>query len=253
MATPSQTFQVQKSFFHNFSRVAMHGAQSVFESTMRNGHRVLASDVWVEPIPFCPTTIAADAWTVDKPNIARKRIEETLSPVAGTNNQLYRIVSDGTWINRWIAPTDSMNALGETSQGFAVKLTQNDGTVISLTEGVYVINYFTGLIEFQVGYTPVDLGYALPLKLTLYEYIGKTLADVDFGGSTRVAAKERFAAIDGQLTYSISHSPIVDSETVVVQGIFLDSETDYTIVANQITFNAEVIEAGKKIIITYSY
>lgn len=255
MAEASTTFKTQKSYFHNFSRVAVHSTQQVYESTFRNGHRVLAKDVWVETIGFCPTESSADDFTSSHPGIVRKHTAAELTEVAGSNGQMYRVVTDGTWISDWIAPTDSLNSMGETSQGFACKLLQNNGVTISLTEGVHIRNYFNGIIEFQVGYTPSDLGYQLPLKVTFYEYIGKTLADIDFGGGSGalVEYKDRFVVSDpSKLTYDLTKVPNVDSEKVFVQGIFLDRDDDYEIVDNSITFVDGVLELGKKIVVTYT-
>jgi len=255
MASPSTTFMQLKSFFHNSSRVNMFNTQSLYESTMKNGHRILSNDIWVDDIPFCSSEADSDNFVSLYPNICRKHIKTTLVPVAGTNNQLYRVVDNGVWLTNWIAPVDSVNALGETSNGFACKIYQNNDTLIGLTEGVHIRNYFNGLIEFQSGYTPVDLGYSLPLKITFYEYIGKTLADVDFGGGSNsnvTEIKERFLVTDSnQLTYTLSNDPIYDSEKVIVSGLFTDRNDDYTISGKSLTFNSDVLEVGKKIVIMY--
>lgn len=253
MASPSTTFMQLKSYFHNSSRVNMFNTQALYESTIKNGHRVLPKDIWIESIPFCSNENLANDFAINNPNICFKHEKVTLEPVSGTNDQLYRFVKNNKWITNWIAPVDSINDLGETSNGFACKLYQNNDTLVGLTDGVHIRNYFNGLIEFQSGYTPIDLGYQLPLKITFYEYIGKTLADVDFSGNSKVEAKERFTVVDDMMEYTLAHIPINDSEKVVVQGMFLDSGDDYTITGNKITFKETTLEIGKKIIITYTY
>lgn len=231
--------------------MAVHSTQQVYESTFRNGHRVLAKDVWIDTIGFCVDESAADSFASTHPGIVKKHTAVGLTEVAGSNGQMYRVIDNGVWINNWIAPTDSLNSMGETSQGFACKLTQNNGVTISLTDGVHIRNYFNGTIEFQAGYTPTDLGYQLPLKVTFYEYIGKTVADA-IQESTSLSIKERFEVIDDSVNYDLSHTPIVDSETVVVSGMFRDRGDDYTIVNNKLTF-VEPLSVGQKILIKYNY
>jgi hypothetical protein len=187
MAEPSQNFQIRKAYFHNFSRVNMHSTQATYESIIKNGHRLLSKDIWVEDglLSFCPTETDADNLCIAQPTIIRKHIKATLESIPGTNNQLYQVVLGGQLVNKWIAPVDIVNELGLTSNGFSCKLYQNNDILIGLTEGVHIRNYFNGLIEFQEGYTPQNLGYSLPMKITFYEYIGKVLSEgLTPGGST---------------------------------------------------------------------
>jgi len=179
MASPSNSFMLRKSFFHKFSRNNQHSTQNIYESVIKDGHRLLSQDIWIEDslITYCPTELDADNLAASIPTIIKKHTLVDMEVVAGTNNQLYRVVINNEWINKWLAPVDIVNALGLTSNGFACKLYQNDGTLISLTEGVSVRDYYMGLLHFQEGFTPVDLGYSLPLKITFFEYVGKTLEE----------------------------------------------------------------------------
>lgn len=179
MSTPSSNFQLRKAYNHNFSKTNTYDTQQPYESTISNGHRLLSKEIWTQDseLSFCTTELQADNLATANPTILKKHTKVALEAIAGSNNQTYRVVIDNVWINRWIAPTDITNNIGETSSGFACKLYQNNDTQISLTEGVHIRNYFNGLIEFQEGYTPINLGYSLPLKVTFYEYVGEVLSD----------------------------------------------------------------------------
>lgn len=250
MATPSQSFQIRKSYGHNFSRVVTHNLQATYESTIKNGHRILADDVWIDAVDFCADETTADLFCDTHPTILKKHTKVELEAVSGTNNQSYRYVSAGVWINNWIAPVDVVNSAGLSSQGFAARLFDAHDVPISLTEGVYVINYFTGMIEFDVGYTPIDRGYALPIKATFYEYIGKTLNDI----ITPVIreARDRFHISDpGIVDYTISQSP-KSLPKVFCNGVLM-SPDDYICNDTDLHFAAGTIDTDDWIDVFFQY
>jgi hypothetical protein len=248
VASPSQSFQIRKSYGHNFSRVIMHNLQAVYESTVKNGHRILADDVWIDEVDYCANETAADLFVTSHPTILRKRTKVSMEPVSGTNNQIYRFVDAGVWVNRWLAPVDVVNQAGETSQGFAARLYDANDNLITLTEGVYVINYFTGMIEFDVGYTPIDRGYALPLKATFYEYIGRTISDLVVSAPREY--RDRITATES-LVYDLSNMP-VSNPKIFCNGILLGTD-DYVVAGKQITFSSDVVVGTDKLDVFYNY
>jgi hypothetical protein len=64
--------------------------------------------------------------------------------------------------------------------GFAIRLFQADGTEVFTTHGAWIPNWKQGLILFGDGYTPTDLGYAKPLYMEAFRYVGA------FGGGEAI-------------------------------------------------------------------
>jgi hypothetical protein len=177
LATPSQQFTIDKSFFHSLSRVNTSAGQYSFESTYPDGHSVKAGQVWADTVPFASTIAAADANVLAYPTIIKKYTLQLLTEVPGSNGEAWYINDAGIYAKDWIAPTDVLDSGGAFSAGYTSLLYQNSGTFIPPTAGVFVVNFFGGLVLFQTGSTPADLGYGIP-KITAYRYIGQNLSTV---------------------------------------------------------------------------
>jgi len=208
MSSPSNTFQLRNAYFHKYSKTSMHDLQNLFESTIRSGHRILPDDIWIDYIPFCGNDISADNFYNGNPNIIKKHTKVILEEIPGTNNQCFRYKESGIVKNKWVNPADYSDGGGNTSQGFAVKLYDNNDNLISLSDGVWAVDYFSGLIQFQEGYTPIEKNYSLPLKISFYEYIGNTFNDFINNSNQREIVTER---IDFADYFNLSSNKISDS------------------------------------------
>lgn len=56
--------------------------------------------------------------------------------------------------------------------GYAVRLYQANGTEVVTTEGAWIFNWQKGLMLFGNGYTPANLGYAQPMYIDAFRYVG---------------------------------------------------------------------------------
>lgn len=172
---PSADFQRIKAFFHALSKVNTEASQYVYESLYKSAHSMRAKDIWADPIPFCATETDADNWVASNPTVGVKHVQVSLTEVTGSNGQAWYLDIGGTWIRPWIAPTDVPDdTTNAPSLGFEVKLYDQNDTFIPPTTGVWVVDYYAGLILFEQGYTPADMGWGTP-KITCYQYIGQTL------------------------------------------------------------------------------
>ena len=183
MAAPSSIFKAILSFFHSFSKSNTEENQNLYESAYKSSHTIQSKEVWAENVSFCSTQLQADAWVTANPTIGKKWTAQLLKPIAGSNGQAW-LLDDGTanYIKNLIAPTDVSNASGFPSLGFELKLFRNDGvTPIQPTDGVWLVDYNSGIIHFQKTYTPTDMGYGIP-RATCFQYIGKMQSDIG-GGS----------------------------------------------------------------------
>lgn len=75
-----------------------------------------------------------------------------------------------------------------------------------------------------------------------------------FSGASGVKFKrDQFTATFGVQTYTLSHTPLTDSENVIYNGVpELRSIDGYSISGNQITFNF-IVRNNRSIIVLYAY
>ena len=176
MASPSDVFKNTKAYFHALSKVNTEITQYVFESKYKTGHSVRLGDVWAEEVGYAETIAEADNFVISNPFIVKKYTLQNLTEIPGSNGQGYYI-NDGEFIQSWISPTDVPHEITkDPSLGYEAKLYQSDDTFIPPTSGVFVIDYYAGIVLFQEGYTPADMGWGTP-KITCYVYIGKRGVD----------------------------------------------------------------------------
>ena len=176
MASPSQLTERKSGYFHSLSKAITNETQYPFESKFKSSHTIKYDEVWAESIPYCPDVASADAFAFNSSIIKKYELKE-LTEIPGSNGQAWYI-NDNRFVRPFISPVDVVeNSTNMPSIGFEAKLYKNNGTLIPSTSGVWFIDYYAGIVHFESAYTPSDLGYGIP-KITLYVYIGKTLADL---------------------------------------------------------------------------
>jgi len=173
MAQPSEAYREAKSFFHALSKVNTEISQYVYESSYKSAHTVRGKDIWTDEIPYSIDFLTSDNWVIANPSIGHKYNLVDLTEIAGSNGQAWYLNDGGTFIDKWIAPTDVPNLVTKSpSFGFQLRLYQSDGvTIIPPAVGVWNIDYYAGIVLFQNGQTPNDLGYGIP-KAIIYNYVG---------------------------------------------------------------------------------
>ena len=177
MAAPSQLTERKSGYFHSLSKAITNETQYPFESKFKSSHTIKYDEVWAESIPYCPEVADAETFALNNSSIIKKYELKELTEIPGSNGQAWYI-NDNKFIKPFISPVDVVNEITNMpSLGFEAKLYKNNGTFISPTSGVWFIDYYAGIVHFESGYTPNDLGYGIP-KITLFVYIGKTIADL---------------------------------------------------------------------------
>jgi hypothetical protein len=88
----------------------------------------------------------------------------------------------------WMAREEYGNSFGDRVEnflqpqlfgtGYTLRIFQADGTEITTTEGAWIPQYQKGMVLFANGFTPTDLGYAMPLYIEAFRYTGS------FGGGS---------------------------------------------------------------------
>ena len=182
MATPLQATERQNAFFHSLSKATTNSTQYVFESKYKSAHSVKGSEIWADVISYCADSTAADAEATANAAV-EKYTQVTLTEIPGSNGQAWYINNAGTFVRPWISPVDVPNSTTNTpSDGFQANLYTSTGTLVTPTAGVWFVDYYAGIVHFEVGSTPVNLGYGTP-KITCYVYTGAYGAGTSSGGT----------------------------------------------------------------------
>lgn len=182
MATPLQATERQNAFFHSLSKATTNSTQYVFESKYKSAHSVKGSEIWADVISYCADSAAADAEATANAAV-EKYTQVTLTEIPGSNGQAWYINNAGTFVRPWISPVDVPNSTTNApSDGFQANLYTSTGTLVTPTAGVWFVDYYAGIVHFEVGSTPVDLGYGTP-KITCYVYTGAYGAGTSSGGT----------------------------------------------------------------------
>ena len=182
MAAPLQATERQNAFFHSLSKVATNSTQYVFESKYKSAHSVKGSEIWADTIAYCANSAAADAEATANAAV-KKYTQVALTEIPGSNGQAWYINKAGTFVRPWISPVDVPNSTtNDPSDGFQANLYTSTGTLVTPTAGVWFVDYYAGIVHFEVGSTPANLGYGTP-KITCYVYTGAYGAGTSSGGT----------------------------------------------------------------------
>jgi len=180
-------FKLKKSFFHTYGRAHTEDNQNLFESLYKSGHSVRSSEVWAETVDFAELSTDADALAVNpSASSVTKYTQVSLTEIPGSNEEAWKLEINDEWIKPWISPTDVPHSTtGEPSNGFTALLYDSTKGSIGGGSGEWVVDYTAGIVMFQNGSTPSDLGYGTP-RITCYVYTGNMLDVVlaEGGGGT---------------------------------------------------------------------
>ena len=132
---------------------------------------VVSSEIWAEDVPFANTVAEADAATVGTEVVVDKFVEVVMDEIPLSNEQGWAVYTvpgvpdPATRIADWLNPQ-------QFGPGYFFTLFESDGTIINLTGGRFQVDNRNGIVRFDEGFTPADLGLLTPLKITFYRYSG---------------------------------------------------------------------------------
>lgn len=171
--------------------------KNYFEEDLSWTPTVLASEIWADEVPTAATPSEADdiaaGLTTDSPTspVVEKLTLSVMDEIPLSNGQgwaLYQVpgtTTSNTRIVDWLNPQ-------QFGAGYYFQLYENDDTPIALTDGRYQVDCKNGIVRFDEGFTPSDLGLLTPLKITVYRYDGRKGVVVDevVGGSGGVPRQQ---------------------------------------------------------------
>jgi len=251
MTAPNEALREQLGYFHALSRSANESTQEVFEAAFKSAHSVRGADVWADAVAVAVDVTAADSEAGSNAAVTKHTLL-SLTEVGGSNGQAYFLDIAGAFIKPWIAPTDVPDpTTALASNGYQALLYQSDDTLITPTEGVWLIDYFAGIVLFQIGSTPSDEGWGTP-KITCYQYTGAGVV-AGGGGGTVVDNEDKTGDVDGiETEFILASTPLAGSTKVYLNGMRQRLGVDYTetVVTKKITF-ADTPESDAILIVDY--
>ena len=182
MASPSDDLKLKYAYFHSVSKTLTEESQFTFNSGYNAGHVIFKKDVLADAIPYLPDQASADAFAAANPDKLKKYTLEPLTELIGSNGQTWYINDGGEWIRPIMLPPLAPDPVtNEPSNGLLSFLYQGDNTFIPPTDGTWFIDPYQGIVKFEEGFTPADMGWGNP-KITCYAYVGNVLSDETSGG-----------------------------------------------------------------------
>lgn len=269
MANFNTDTQVKTGFFHALGYVLTKFSNSPFNEQYKSAHNVRSNEIWVDSIEYSFDFEAAESESVSNSSVTQvgdTSQKALLYPLKNSDRQAWFldtgtptydtngfIPSDG-WVKPLISPVDVTNTAGAPSLGFSLRLFRPDGIEISPGNGRWEVDYYSGIIKFQEGYTPTDTGNGLQFEFDVntflsapdkvafletegpraiaFQYTGQYLSDATFG--------------TGGGSYSLL-SVATESNTGV--GLAADVYQGLTESSGITTFNIKGIRAGDDSII----
>ncbi|MFW6377065.1 MAG: hypothetical protein ACOCZ5_00320 [bacterium] len=208
MSVQNTTIQRKLAFFHSLSKTMVEGSQNVFESKYKSSHNVKIGEIWSDDVGYAiDFTAALNESNNNSAVTYREKV--TLSPIPFSNNQAYYLLDGSEFVRPWISPTDIPDpTTNEPSLGYTLRLYDEDDNLISGTLGNWEVNYYAGIIHFQPGSTPTDMGWG-DIKASFFEYTGDfgvtgiTSAGIT-GGTNGLSVSGQTVGLGGTLTNNTS-------------------------------------------------
>jgi hypothetical protein len=181
MPNTNSDIQRKAGFFHSLGKVITEDANSAGNEKYKSAHNVRSNEVWMDSISYAPTSASASQYAdgiIVKQVGSASGVSDVqnnfleplyLYPLTQTNYQTWFMdtgtpsafvdgfVPSSEWVKPLISPVDVPNSAGAPSTGYNLIMFRPNGTnTISYSNAYYEVDYFAGLIRFQIGNTPVE-------------------------------------------------------------------------------------------------
>jgi hypothetical protein len=170
MPNNNPNLQRTAAFYHSLGKVQTESSNLVGNEKYKSAHNVRSNEIWTDEIAHSPTFNDASSISDDivVSQLGTESSQLYLFPLSLSNYQTWfldtgtpTVASDGfipsdSWSRNLINPSDVTDPNGNPSDGFKFRMFRNDGTPISYNNSFYDVDYFSGLIRFQEGSTPID-------------------------------------------------------------------------------------------------
>lgn len=171
---PSELTRERSSFFHTANRALTEADQKIYNTTLDSaGVDSSVSGLYRSFLPFTHTQTVVDTFLLTADPVPLEKLSRvTLVPLPGSNNQTWFAQdTDGARIKLFITEQFLLDpTTNSVPNAYVLELYQQDGTRITPTQGDWWVKPDEGLIRFEKGSTPVDLGWGNP-TITCYRGI----------------------------------------------------------------------------------
>ena len=272
MPNTNGDLQRKAGFFHSLGKVITEDANSAGNEKYKSAHNVRSNEVWMDSISYAPTSASASQYAdgiivkqvgsasgvVDLQNNFSSPLY--LYPLTQTNYQTWFMdtgtpsaavdgfVPSSEWVKPLIGPVDVPNSAGAPSTGYNLIMFRPNGiNTISYDNAYYEVDYFAGLIRFQIGNTPVEgtgLGFTFNSSafqlLTVDNATRKAYIQSTSTGGPRAIAWQYIGQKLNNYTFSGGTVSFEDSSTIG----FTQSGVTYSayVIPNSLT--ASVLNTG---------
>jgi len=180
MANFDQDTQRKTGFFHSLGLVLTKDVNDPANEKYKSAHNVQTNEIWVDTISYVPDYISAVSEAGSNSALTQVGDETSLPtslallyPLKDTNGQAWFLdtgsptwdstgfVPSSGWVKPLVSPVDVPNASGEPSSGLNFRLYTPLGSLVSVLNGKWEVDYYGSILKFNVGSTPYDAGNGL--------------------------------------------------------------------------------------------
>lgn len=169
---PTSLTQQRSAFYHTANRSLTRADQEIFNTTLNStGITKAVSELYRDVLPFVNTKEEIDTWLTSNPGYLLKHDKVALTELVGSNGQTWYIEHNGERVTTFITEQFLVDLGNNTvPNGYVFELYEQDGTRIPPATYDWWVKPDEGLIRFEAGSTPADLGIGVP-SATVYSGI----------------------------------------------------------------------------------
>jgi len=171
MPNNSSTLRTNAGFFHSLGKVLTENSNSPGAEKYKSAHNVRSNEVWMDIVQYAGSFASASQYA-DNVIVTQHGTPSNplyLYPLTQTNYQTW-FLDIGTptpqpdgfepstgWVKPLISPADVVRSDGFPALGYELSMYRPDGTtVISYGNAFFEVDYFAGLIRWEINKTPAD-------------------------------------------------------------------------------------------------
>ncbi len=205
------------NYLHKFSKgVVAEGQLYERQAQVKSGHNVDYVTVRGQDIPECQyrELLLTSSNTVKTPYNAVLKFwnQASMTVYPDSNGQSYYLLDNNQIVSDFVDPSDKLIDGRVLSKGYTPYFygVKPNGVLEKLSPILYQFESYSGILSFEKGKTPSDLGY-VGVKIEAFQYIGKSV-------------KENFRNIEELIAMNLMLLQKLSSQRIVVQPYKFSTE-----------------------------
>lgn len=166
---PTELSRERTGFFHAANRALTRADQNIYNTTINSsGLDKDQAQLYKSFVPFTNLQSEVDTWIAQNPNFINKQDKVSLTELAGSNGQTWFITVNGERALPLLTEQFLVDLSTNTvPNAYVFELYDSAGTRIPPTTGDWWVVPDEGLVRFEAGSTPADMGWGVP-QVTCY-------------------------------------------------------------------------------------